>query len=101
MMNAKGLVRLRHPYAWALAATAVLSIMYRMLAIGQLSFFTPLGVLGGGLIFWGLWTGAWLRSRHRGPAPTLVVLSTLALVAIWPIVDISTSWCLIVGKCDF
>jgi len=86
MMNVKGLFRSRHRYAWALVATVVSGILCRMLAIGYLRLFTPVGVLWVGLVFLGLWTGVWLRSRHRGPAPTPVVLSTLALVAVWPVV---------------
>ena len=101
MMNGNGLLHSRHRYTWALVATAVFGILSRMLAIGQLSFFTPRGVLVVGLIFLGLWTSAWLRSRRRGPVQPLVVLSTLALVAVWPVVDVSTNWCVIVGKCDF
>lgn len=101
MMNVSGLVHSRHRYTWALVATAVFSILSRMLAIGLLSIFTPLGVLVVGLIFLGLWISTWLRSRRRGPVPSLVALTTLALVAVWPVADASTNWCAIVGKCDF
>lgn len=100
-MDVKALVRSRHRYAWALVATAVFGFLSRMLAIGHLVIVTPLGAFLIALIFLGLWAVVWLRSRRRGPAQTLVVVSTLALNSFWPVIDVTINWCTVFGQCEF